>query len=184
MVAVRLSFEGDRIGPVFRRGTIRRRDLVLAATRQAITEMTDDVLAQGRANIAGAGNFGPRWTAGLRVTRGEGGGHIRINVTHDIPYFMVHQRGAVIKGRPLLWIPLSFAPEAKGVYARDYPGGLFRVDRLAGGAPLLLSRVTGEPKYSGHAQVKIPKRFRVIEIARNLFLKLNEYYTRALGPRQ
>lgn len=181
MVDVRLYFTDDRLGERFHRGTQRLRADILRATRAAAERVSEEILRQGRANIAGAGNFGPRWTSGLRVTKTEGGGNIRLEITHDVPYFMVHQRGAVIKGRPLLWIPLSFASDAKGVYARDYPGGLFRVDRLSGGAPLLLSRATGEPKYSGHAQVRIPKRFRVIEIARNVMNKFREYYNQARG---
>ena len=179
MVAVRLYFQGDRVGPVFRRGTVRQRDAVLRATRTAASQVQQEALTRSRRNIANAGNFGPRWTEGLHVDQTEGGGSIRLGVHHDVPYFMVHQRGALIRGRPLLWIPLSFASDAKGVSARDYPGGLFRVDRL-GKSPLLLS-MSGEPKYSGHASVRIPKRFRVIEICREVFLKLGAYYNRALN---
>lgn len=79
---------------------------------------------------------------------------------------MVHQTGRLIRGRPMLWIPLSFAEDAQGVRARDFPGGLFRVDRKKGGAPLLLSIKDRQPKYFGKTQVYVPKRFRVIEIIR------------------
>jgi hypothetical protein len=68
----------------------------------------------------------------------------------------VFQEGRVIHGKPLLWIPLSFS-DAVGIRARDY-GPLFRVDR-SGKSPLLLSPKDGEPKYSGHEQITIPKKF-------------------------
>jgi hypothetical protein len=81
-----------------------------------------------------------------------------------VPYWRVFQNGAIIQGKPLLWIPLSFATEAQGVSAKDYPGRLFRVDRKSGGAPLLMSADDKQPKYSGHESVRIPKKFHLVEI--------------------
>jgi len=184
-VAVRLFFEGERLGPKFQRGTIRQRDAVLSSVRTATSQVTEDGLTKARQQISQAGNFGQRWTSGLRATQTEGGGSIRVAVTHDIPYFMVHQRGATIRGKPLLWIPLSFARDALGVRARDYPGSLFRVDR-AGKSPLLMTSTgsgEAEAKYSGHASVKIPKRFRTLEILRESFLRLNEFYAKELAKK-
>jgi hypothetical protein len=98
-----------------------------------------------------------------------------------LPYWTVFQFGKVIHGRPLLWIPLRFAADAKGVRARDYPGKLFRVNRKGGKAPLLLSAATKEPKYFAKPYVKIPKKFRVLEIARELSHKINDFYKRRMG---
>jgi hypothetical protein len=112
----------------------------------------------------------------LRGEISEGGGNVRLAFTHDVPYFMVFQRGAVIRGKPLLWIPLSFAGDAQGVMARDYPGRLFRVDRKSGAAPLLLAGNPAEPKYFGKEQVRIPKKFRVIEIIREGARELAEFF--------
>lgn len=181
MVEVRLYFDDERFGERFRRSTFRQRDQVLAATRSAATRAEDEFLKRARAQIANAGNFGKRWQDGLRVTRSEGGGFIRIDVMHDLATkgFWVHQKGAVIKGKPLLWIPTSWASDAQGVRARDYPGQLVRVDRKTGGAPLLLNPASGEVKYTGHASVKVPKRFRTLEIAREVMSKMAQFYNQA-----
>lgn len=83
----------------------------------------------------------------------------------------------MISGKPLLWIPLDFASDAKGVRARDYPGRLFRVDR-AGKAPLLLS--DDGPKYFGKEQVRIPKKWHLRQIAAQVSRKMNSYFKRAM----
>lgn len=94
-----------------------------------------------------------------------------------VPYWTVFQFGKVIQGRPLLWIPLSFATDAQGVMARDYPGPLFRVDR-AGKAPLLMTNVgkRAEAKYFGKESVRIPKKFHLIEICTRIGRGLAEMY--------
>jgi len=132
---------------------------------------------RGRADIANAGNFGRRWTEGLKATVTQGGGNIRIRVTHDVEYWTVFQYGKVIRGKPLLWIPLSFADDAQGVMARDFPAPLFRVDRQ-GKAPLLISADDGQPKYFGKEQVKIPKKFHLVEIAAEVSRDLGDLFRR------
>jgi hypothetical protein len=67
------------------------------------------------------------------------------------------------------------------IRARDYPGKLFRVNRKGGKAPLLLSAATKEPKYFAKPYVKIPKKFRVLEIARELSHKINDFYKRRMA---
>jgi hypothetical protein len=117
----------------------------------------------GRADIASAkGKFGKRWTDGFKASVSQGGGNYKVSVTHDVPYWRVFEYGATIKGKPLLWIPLSFATDAKGVRARDYPGQLFRVDRKNGKASLLLAAgKPAQPKYFGKEQVRIPRKFHL-----------------------
>lgn len=139
----------------------RHRRALIEATKEA----RDIALAHSRANISQAGRFGTRWTKGLTGEIKVKSDSIETNYRHAVPYFSVFQFGKVIHGKPLLWIPLSFAKDAQGVRARDFPGGLFRVDRKTG-APLLLSFRTAEPKYFGIESVKIPKKFRVLEIIR------------------
>ena len=176
MATLRLYFQNERVGPQFRRATKRAGDRVRAALRQTATAAASEIERRGRNNIRNApGNWGSRWTTGLHARVTEGGGNIRLAVFHDIPYYNVFERGALIRGRPLLWIPLSFASDAKGVNARDYPGRLFRVDRRAG-APLLLSYESKEPKYFGKSSVIIPKKFRVTEIGREVARKFNDIY--------
>jgi hypothetical protein len=176
MTQLRIKFSGDQLGPKLRKNLARDGDIVLAAMRAAAQDAQKEFLDRGRADIASAGNFGKRWTEGLTAPITEGGGRIVLSVKHAVPYFMVFQRGKVIRGKPLLWIPLSFAKDAQGVLARDYPGGLFRVNR-AGKAPLLLTySKPATPKYFGKEQVTIPKKFHILEIGRETARKLKELY--------
>jgi hypothetical protein len=71
---------------------------------------------------------------------------------------------------------LSFAKDAQGVRARDYPGKLFRVDRDGGKAPLLLGGSPATPKYFGKASVRIPKKFHLRDIIREGASKLKLFY--------
>jgi hypothetical protein len=139
--------------------------------------MAAEIKTRGDADIKQAGNFGSRWTDGFHVNVTEGGGHIRIAATEDVPYWRVFQYGAVIHGKPLLWIPLSFAADAQGIRASEYPGRLFRVDR-AGKAPLLLAPgKPAQPKYFGKESVTIPKKFHLIEIGRDVSRRVKDFYT-------
>ncbi len=158
MVGVRLYIDGEKVGPLFKRAAVRQKARVLEATRGAAQDAAKEIVSQGRADIAGAGNFGSRWTSGFNSTVTEGGGNVRIATTMEVPYWTVFQFGKVISGKPLLWIPLS-GTDAVGKYARDYPGQLFRVDRKDGKAPLLM--IPGKPaqaRYFGKSSVTIPKK--------------------------
>jgi Family of unknown function (DUF6441) len=160
-----LKFTVSAIGKRYAALLQRKSDQIREVSIQAMEETKDEILSRGRADISGAGSFGRRWTEGLQGEVTEAGpGEVDLNITHDVSYFMVFQKGALIRGRPLLAIPLSFAGVPKGTYARDFPGGLFKVNRKAGGAPLLLSRADRQPKYFLRESVTIPKKFRVLEI--------------------
>ena len=173
MTTVRLYFDGQKVGQVFERSVFRQGARVRRAVRAAAFDASEEIREQVASDIAGAGNFGSRWTRGLNISITEGGGNVRMAFSHNVPYFNVFQEGRVIEGKPLLWIPLSFAEDAKGVYARNYPGGLFYVDRRKSGkAPLLLSKRTKEPVYFGKESVTIPKKFHVIEIIKAVSKKL------------
>lgn len=176
MVGIRLYVDDERAGPLFKRAVTKQKDRVLASARDAAQDAADEILDKGRADIKQAGKFGSRWTDGLHSDVTEGGGNIRISTTHDVPYWTVFQFGKVINGKPLLWIPLSFAKDAQGVRARDY-GPLFRVNRKGGKAPLLLSPgKPAQPKYFGKASVTIPKKFHLIEIVRAAARHVKDFY--------
>lgn len=179
-MTVKISFGGKQVGQQYstrmRAISKRHRKAIDAAVR----DVRDEALVAARADIAGAGNFGSRWTKGLKAGIEDEGDNVTIGFTHDVPYFSVFQTGRLIKGKPLLAIPLSHADDAQGVLARNFPGGLFRVDRKAGGAPLLLSRKTGEPKYFLKKQVYIPKKFRVKEIIRETAQKFKNFVLQRL----
>lgn len=173
---IRIYVDGDRVGPLFKRGMVRKAEQVRTASRAAAQDAAKEIETKGRADISNAGHFGSRWTDGFNATVTEGGGNIRINVTEDVPYWTVFQFGKVINGKPLLFIPFSFADDAKGVNARDY-GPLFRVTRKSDGLVMLLA--PGDPavpKYFGKASVTIPKKFHLIEIARAAAKRMSEFY--------
>jgi len=80
-----------------------------------------------------------------------------------------------------LWIPFSDADDAKGVWPRDYPGPLFRVDRLKDGLPLLATWTPGvagsaEFKYFGKESVTIPQKWHLRDIIRQIARGLKDYY--------
>lgn len=180
-MAIRITLKDTQVGPKFQRSMVRQAARVRAAARIMSAETAKEIETRGRADIAGAGNFGRRWIEGFRATVGEGGGHTRIRVTEDVPYWTVFEFGATIHGKPLLWIPLSFAADAQGVRASDYPSPLFRVDRKAG-APLLLTKGAGGkavPKYFGKESVRIPKKFHLRQIIRSVASKMRDRYNRA-----
>jgi hypothetical protein len=170
---VRVYFADERVGQKFKRSTFRQGERVLEAIRAASQDAADEMVEQGNANIAGAGNFGSRWQT-LKAPVTEGGGQIAIRLTHPIPYFMVHQRGATIRGKPLLWIPLPGAPN----FPRGRGNTFFQRSRKGN---LLLFGKRGKeifPLRVAKKSVRIPKRFRVIEIARDIARNMREFYLR------
>lgn len=179
MAAIRIYVDGDRVGPLFKRAVTRQGDKIRAALRAAAQDAAKQIEKEGRADISGAGNFGSRWTDGFNTEVTEGGGNIRINVTEDVPYWTVFQFGKVIRGKPLLFIPFSFAEDAQGVRARDYGGKLFRTTRKSDGLVMLMA--PGKPaqaKYFGKESVTIPKKFHLIEITRSVAKRMGEFYNK------
>lgn len=181
MSDLKLTFDGEKVGRAYSRNISRNKTRVLTAMRATAQSLADQGLLLGRADIRKASPAfakSKRWAPGLFAKISEGGGIIKVAFGHIVSYFMVHQKGATIHGKPLLWIPLSFAKDAQGVLARDFKQPLFRVDR-DGKAPLLLSAADKQPKYFGIDQVTIPKRFHVIEIIRDLSRRSSVEYRKA-----
>lgn len=175
-MAITVKYEnGDQLGPKFKFGVQRFSKRVIAASQATARQAAEEIENEGRANIKAGGDFGSaRWQQGFRAkvsftSRTD----MAIRITHEVRYWVVFEEGRVIHGRPLLWIPLSFAREAQGVMARDFPGQLFRVDR-PGKAPLLLSN--DGPQYFGKSQVTIPKKWHLREIVRNIARRLPLIY--------
>lgn len=167
-MTIRITFDGKQAGRKFTYGMKRQATRVTRAASKTARDVGELMEKEGRANILMAkGKFGSRWRQGLHAKVTHGGGNYRISMMHDVPYWRVFEYGATIHGKPLLWIPLSFATDAKGVRARDYPGQLFRVDRKSGAAPLLLTP-PGIPKYFGKASVTIPQKFHLREVAASI----------------
>lgn len=176
----KFSLEGQRIGPLFDRSTGVER--IRSAAKEAIVDAANEFVDKAAQDVAGAGNFGRRWTTGFEIDQEDQGDAFFVTIMHRVPYFKVFTKQTVIKGNPLLWIPLSFAKDAQGVRARDFPGPLFRVNRKSGKAPLLMA--PGKPaqaKYFGKESVTIPQKFHTFEIARDVFSRMGDYLRARLG---
>jgi hypothetical protein len=133
------------------------------ALAAATEKLRDNILEQGRADMAGAGNFiSARWQQGFTGDISGSGNDVEITFKHAVSYWRIFQEGGTIHGRPLLWIPLN--DSEKGISARDFGGQLFRVDRKGGGAPLLMSAADKTVRYTGHESVTIGKKFHLVEI--------------------
>lgn len=175
-MALRIVFNGQQAGAKLKQSMAKHSREVLDAISLTADEAAKEIEKQGRDDISGAGNFGNRWTDGFTAEVSKGGGHTRITVRQAVPYWRVFQFGATIQGRPLLWIPLSFANDAQGVMARDFPQPMFRVDRKVG-APLLMTK-DGQAKYFGKESVTIPKKFHLVEICQDVAGSMRDIYRR------
>lgn len=171
--------DGDKVGTQFKKRVRNFSDRQIKAIQSCADRAKDDILVEGRANIAAGGNFSSaRWQEGLQVKKSyRSRSDISLRVTHAVFFWRVFEYGARIVGRPMLWIPLGFAREAKGVLARDFHEPLFRVDR-AGKAPLLLSK--SGPKYFGKESVYVPKKWQLKRVIYNVSRRMNRYYKEAM----
>lgn len=204
MTTIRAYLKDDQIGEAYAKALGAYPDKVRAAARLAAAQMSVEIEDQGRADIRSAGRFGSRWTEGFNAPVTEGGGNIAVNVTEAVPYWTVFEFGADIRAKNasgLLWIPLSGADVPEGVWPRDYPGRLFRVERggrlpslltkaprtagMLGAvrtlgaqftttekAPLLFSVADRKPKYFGKPYVNIPQKFHLRDIVRKAVSRL------------
>jgi hypothetical protein len=173
---ITVGFNEKDIIKQFKQVAERYNDRVHKAAALTAAQAQQEIQEKGRADIAAGGNFGSRWTDGFHARIIFEGRQYRIQVYSDVPYFNIFEYGGIIRGRPMLWIPLSFARDALGVLARNFPGGLFRVDRLSGAAPLLLSPVDRQPKYFGKEQVTMPKKFHIRRIIREAADNMNRTF--------
>ncbi len=127
-------------------------------------------------DVSSAGAFGSRTMDEINVTvDGD-----TITTTVGGPGASLFETGGVIHGNPLLWLPIS-GTDAVGTEAKDYPGGLFSVNRKAGGPPLLFSIAERAPRYFGIASVNVPKKFHIEEIQQSVMANFKEIFQTALG---
>jgi hypothetical protein len=184
-VTITISFGNmTQIGRKLQVRTQRFGERAFKAAQAAAQHCATDMVEQGKQDMKSAGNFGSeRWQAGLHAyVSYSGRAEINIRFTHEVKYWRVFEYGAIIRGKPMLWIPLQFATDAKGLRARDYPKQLFRVER-AGKAPLLMTPggkgQPAEAKYFGKEEVTIPKKFHLREVAKTASRNLPQYYKEA-----
>lgn len=172
---IKTSFNGKQFGERFRARVKQESDIVGQAAVFAARKAGQLFQARARANMKAGGDFGSdRWQNSITYHIEINDGILVLRVEIDVPFWRVFEYGAVIRGNPLLWIPLGFANIPKGMFARDYPGQLFRIERK-GKAPLLLDSATGEPKFFAKESVTIPKKWTLRDELRRV---MNEDYPR------
>lgn len=182
--SIKIRMDGvGQLGPQLRNRATLFDQKRVSAIQAAAQEAKVQIETLGREDIRAGGNFGsPRWQNGFQakvsfVSQSD----LNIRVTHDVPYWSVFETGKVIHGKPLLWIPMRGSDAAKlGVRAREFPEPLFRVNRKKGGAPLLMSK-GGKVQYFGKDSVKIPKKWHLRQIVRDVARQLNTFYKRAMN---
>jgi Family of unknown function (DUF6441) len=175
-----------------------QRPIAKAATA-AIREVGEIAKRNGRASIAAAG-FSRKWQNALRVNiYPPQGDSMRpaAFIFHKIRYAGVFEEGAIIGGKPLLWLPLPSVPLRRGrpmtpsQYARSV-GPLVSVER-PGKPPLLFAKpragrrhrraalaVDGKPLYVGLSSVAIAKRFDIKGAAQKAAAQLPSLYAKHL----
>lgn len=181
---IRTYVQERRTGPLFSRGSGNLGSVVTEAMEATATDIVREFMKRAAADISGAGKFGSRWTNGFTANVSRGGGNVRVDISHQVPYFNVFTKTTTIQGKPMLWIPLGHdaAKDAQGIRARDYPGRLFRVNRKDGKSPLLLTWAKpAVPKYHGQTSVTIPKKFHTFEIARDVMKEAGPLFKRRMG---
>ncbi len=179
-MALRINMHGD-ISEDWRRQFAALQRKATRAIQSTMEEVRDDIKAAGDADIQAGGNFGRRWTDSLHVEVRRKSGSFDIVAFHTIPYAHVFETGFVVKGKPLLWVPLS-GTDAVGKSASQYGGNLFYVDRSKRGLkPLLGSVSDGQMKYVGLDEAHLTKRFHLTEIFRLMSKKLKSVFKSQMG---
>lgn len=136
------------------------------------------ILNRGKSDIASAGKYGPRWVQGLKGSiTGRGTNKTIITIKHDIPYYPFLNKGGLIKGNPILWLPMPGTPV--GVPPRNYPGKLVRVAKR-GATPVLIDPVQKQVKYFGKKSVRISQKFHINEIIRQVQSEFPAEYKKAM----
>ena len=169
------------------------------AAMAAIQDAGDIAKRGGRSSIAAAG-FSRKWQNALRVNiyppQGESLRPAAF-IFHKIRYAGVFEEGAVIGGKPFLWLPLANVPIRRGrpmrpsEYVRSV-GPMVSVQR-PGSPPLLFPKyrakrsrrraadsLARKPLYIGLSAVEVAKRFDVKGAARQAAAQLPSLYAKHL----
>lgn len=152
---------------------------VAKAAVEALDEVADEAVKEGRDNIAAAGRFGPKWQQGLQYRlfprRGdEPSLQSRAVIFHTRGLAGVFEFGAEIQGKPMLWIPTTpGAPPPRR-------SGKQLVSATVRGKPMLFDARDRDrhrkPLYIGVSSIRIEKKWRIIEIVKEHADRLGESF--------
>jgi hypothetical protein len=156
------------------------------ASKKAATELAQNIVRAGRANIAGAG-FGKRWQEGfVAEVYPKGGAAINesIYVKHKNNLARVFEFGTTTSGKPLMWLPFDNVPLRPGsnvsrMSPRQFVQSGGKLQYVKGKtAPLLMG--DGVPMFVGVTSATIPKKFDLIAIAERESARLPELLAKHL----
>jgi uncharacterized protein DUF6441 len=152
-----------------------QREQVGQAATAALRDLAAESVQEGRANIAGAGRFGPKWISGLQyrvVNPNERSA--KAVIFHKFGIAGVFEHGATIEGKPLLWIPTDPRAPPAG------RSGKKLVSATIHGQPVLFDAADRDrhrkPLYVGVKSVRIPKKFRITEIVKKNVKKFSALF--------
>lgn len=143
---------------------------VTKAAVAALRETAFNAVKEGRSNIAGAGKFGPKWQQGLRYRIDGNDLDAKAIIFHKFGFAGVFEHGAVIQGKPLLWIPTQEGGPAASRSGKKLTSATVR------GRPMLFDandkNRERKPLYIGVQEVRIPKKWRITEIVKEHAAKI------------
>lgn len=125
------------------------------AITKAKQRLADEITSAGQVQIASAG-LGNKFSQSFFASV-DGN---TITVGSSIPFFGVFDKNSTIKGKPILWIPLSFGSKQR---VSQYKGHLALVNRI-GAKPLLIDTATHKPQFVGVDSVEIKKRLDIASV--------------------
>jgi len=199
-MALRLAFTISAIAGGFAKAMEDAQRPIAKAATAAVADAAGIAKRDGRQDIAAAG-LSRKWQNALRTKvyppQGVSMRPAAI-VYHRIPYAAVFEEGAVIRGRPLLWLPTEHVPLRSGgrrmspaQYARSIGPLVGIVSRS--GTPLLVAkhRAKGmrrrpgagsaeprKPLYVGVPVTVIGKRFDIAGVVARASGRLPELYVK------
>lgn len=169
MADLKVKFEGQPAEYAKASGETNK--VIGHASRLTMEYAEKEILRRGRAEIARAGRFGQRWQEGLTVKvyplRGEAIDE-KLYVNHKEPLAGVFEEGAVIRGRPLLWIPFSNTPDLNGrrPTARLWIARYGQLVYRPGRRPTLSQSIGGKlvPRFYGIDRVSIRRKWHIGDV--------------------
>ena len=117
-------------------------DPIRRAATGAMKDLSETAKMQGRAEISRAG-FSKRWQNTLRseaYPKRDFSANAAVWLYHRIPYAGVFEEGARIRGKPLMWVPLSSTPKIgrnKPLTPKSFAAAYGKLVPMRGKQPLL-----------------------------------------------
>lgn len=145
------------------------------ALDRTAAKLTKMIRTADRKEMKKAGRF-KAYALSVRSTRDGMDRKITVRSNFVLGLF---EKGGVVKGHPLLWIPFSTIPNALQMSLRDYPQSLVRVDR-PGKVPLLVKRGGGEPQLFGVPQAVFQDKTDFTEIGQEIMKRAPAMYAQEL----